>query len=113
MSLEHLNGALTLAIQLNNDEARANILQAIGIAYMRLDRPEEALRHYEESLEIKQRLSNKRGMATSLGEIGADPGAPRQDRARPSELPRSAETAARDRRQGRPEHHPHQSRRRS
>ena len=38
-SLEPLNSALTLAIQLNHDEARANMLQAIGIAYKQLGRP--------------------------------------------------------------------------
>ena len=68
-SLEHLNAGLTLAIELKNDQARADILQAIGIAYKRLDRPEEALRRFEESLEIKRRLGEKRGMAASLGEI--------------------------------------------
>src|SRR5262245_59227458 len=68
-SLEHLNSGLTLAIELKNDQARADILQAIGIAYKRLDRPEEALRRFEESLEIKRRLGEKRGMAASLGEI--------------------------------------------
>jgi serine/threonine protein kinase/tetratricopeptide (TPR) repeat protein len=68
-SLEHLNAGLTLAIELKNDQARADILQAIGIAYKRLDRPEEALRRFEESLEIKRKLGEKRGMAASLGEI--------------------------------------------
>jgi len=68
-SLEHLNAGLTLAIELKNDQARADILQAIGIAYKRLDRPEEALRRFQESLEIKRRLGEKRGMAASLGEI--------------------------------------------
>jgi tetratricopeptide (TPR) repeat protein len=68
-SLEHLNTGLTLAIELKNDQARADILQAIGIAYKRLDRPEEALRRFEESLEIKRKLGEKRGMAASLGEI--------------------------------------------
>ena len=68
-SLERLNGALTLAIQLNHEEARANILQAIGIAYKDQGRPDEALRRYEESLEIKRRLGDKRGMAASLSEI--------------------------------------------
>ena len=68
-SLDPLNTALTLAIQLNNDEARANVLQAIGIAYKRLGRSDEALRNYQASLEIKQRLGDKRGMAASLGEI--------------------------------------------
>jgi len=68
-SLEHLNAALTLAIQLNNDEARANVLQAIGIAYKDQGRPDEALRRYDESLEIKRRLGDKRGIAASLSEI--------------------------------------------
>jgi tetratricopeptide (TPR) repeat protein len=68
-SLERLNAALAIAIQLNREEARANILQAIGIAYKKLDKPDEALRHYQQSLEIKQKLGNKRGMAGSLGEI--------------------------------------------
>ena len=37
---------------------------------MRLNRPTEALKRYEESLEIKQRLGNKRGMAASYVQIG-------------------------------------------
>jgi eukaryotic-like serine/threonine-protein kinase len=70
-SLEPLNKALGLAIELNNEEARANVLQAIGIAYKQLDRPEEAIRRYQESLEIKRKLgpSQRRGMAASIGEI--------------------------------------------
>jgi tetratricopeptide (TPR) repeat protein len=68
-ALAPLNTALTLAIQLNHDEARANTLQAIGIAYKQLDKLDEALKNYQDSLEIKQRLGNKRGMAGSLGEI--------------------------------------------
>ena len=80
-SLEHLDKALSLAIQFDNDEARANILQAIGIAYMRLNRPTEALKRYEESLEIKQRLGNKRGMAASyvqMAEVQKTLGNPRE-----------------------------------
>jgi eukaryotic-like serine/threonine-protein kinase len=69
-SLEHLDKALSLAIQLDKTETRGNVLQAIGIAYMRLNRPTEALKRYEESLEIKQRLGNKRGMAASYVQIG-------------------------------------------
>ncbi len=70
-SLEYLNKALELAIELNNEEARANVLQAIGIAYKNLNRPEEAIRRYQESLEIKRKLgpSQRRGMAASIGEI--------------------------------------------
>jgi serine/threonine protein kinase/Tfp pilus assembly protein PilF len=69
-ALEPLDRALSLATQLENDEARANIQQAIGIAYMRLNRPAEALSRYEDSLKIKQRLGNKRGMAASYIQIG-------------------------------------------
>ena len=68
-ALAPLNTALTLAIQLNHDEVRANTLQAIGIAYKQLDKLDEALKNYQDSLEIKERLGNKRGMAGSLGEI--------------------------------------------
>jgi tetratricopeptide (TPR) repeat protein len=68
-ALDPLGSALNLAISFNQEEARANILQAIGVAYRRLDRPEEALKHFSESLELKRKLGNKGGMASSLGEI--------------------------------------------
>ena len=70
-ALEPLNKALSLAVEINNEEARANVLQAIGIAYKQLNRPEEAIRRYEESLAIKRKLgpSQRRGMASSIGEI--------------------------------------------
>jgi tetratricopeptide (TPR) repeat protein len=68
-SLQPLNNALSLAIQLGNDEARANVLQAIGVAYKRMGQPAEALKQYQESLAIKRRLGQKRGMAVSLSEI--------------------------------------------
>jgi tetratricopeptide (TPR) repeat protein len=67
--LEYLNRALTLAIQLENEEERATILQAIGIAYRLLNKQDEALRNYQESLATKRRLGDKRGMAASLNEI--------------------------------------------
>ena len=68
-SLQPLNTALTLAIELNREESRANVLQAIGIAYKQLNRLDEALPRYQQSLEIKQKLGNKGGMASSLTEI--------------------------------------------
>ena len=92
-SLEHLDKALSLATQLDNDEARANIQQAIGIAYMRLNRPNEALTRYQESLAIKQRLGNKRGMAASyvqIGEVQKTLGKPGRSR---EELPGGLEPA--------------------
>ena len=68
-SLDVLNKALTLSIQLANDHTRADALQAIGVAYKRLEKPSDALRYYRESLEIKRRLNNRAGMAASLSEI--------------------------------------------
>ena len=68
-SLAPLSSALTLAIDLGNEEARANILQATGVAYKLLNRPEEALRRDQESLAIKRKIGAKRGMAASLDEI--------------------------------------------
>jgi tetratricopeptide (TPR) repeat protein/tRNA A-37 threonylcarbamoyl transferase component Bud32 len=68
-SLEPLNQALSLAVAVDNDEARARILQAIGISYKRLNKPADALRNYEDSLAIKRRLGQKGGMASSLSEI--------------------------------------------
>jgi serine/threonine protein kinase/Tfp pilus assembly protein PilF len=67
--LEYLNRALTLAIQLDNLEEKAAILQAIGVAYKLLNRQDEALRNYQESLAIKRRIGDKRGIAASLNNI--------------------------------------------
>jgi eukaryotic-like serine/threonine-protein kinase len=68
--LEHLNRALTLAIQLENEEGKAAVLQAIAVAYRLLNKNDEALRNYQESLAIKRRLGDKQGMAASLDSIG-------------------------------------------
>ena len=68
-SLEYLNRGLALAIQLENDEEKAAILQATGVAYRNLGKQDEALRHFQQSLEIKQRLGDKRGMAVSFNQI--------------------------------------------
>jgi serine/threonine protein kinase/tetratricopeptide (TPR) repeat protein len=68
-SLEYLTRAQTLAVQLGNDEARANVLNAIGTAYRMLGKSDEALRYYEQSLDIKRRMGEKRGMALTLGEM--------------------------------------------
>src|SRR5215469_8419116 len=69
-SLDYLDRGLTLAIQLGNDEKKAVILQAIGIAYRLMNKPEEALRNYQEALAIERRMGFKRGVAASLNEMG-------------------------------------------
>jgi serine/threonine protein kinase/Tfp pilus assembly protein PilF len=69
VSLQPLNNALSLSVQLNNEEARANVLQAIGVAYKRLGRPSDALNQFQDSLAIKRRIGQKAGIAVSLAEI--------------------------------------------
>jgi len=68
-SLEYLNRALTLAIQLENQDERAAILNATGVAYKLLNKPDDAARYLQDSLAIRRRLGQKRGMAISLNEL--------------------------------------------
>jgi eukaryotic-like serine/threonine-protein kinase len=69
VGLEFLTRGLALAIQLENNEEKAAILQAMGVAYRRLGKQDEALHHYQQSLEIRQVLGDKRGMAVSFNQI--------------------------------------------
>jgi serine/threonine protein kinase/Tfp pilus assembly protein PilF len=64
--LDYLTRAQTLAVELGNDEERAQILQAMGAAYGALNKHEDALRNFRESLEIKRKLGLKTGIALSL-----------------------------------------------
>jgi serine/threonine protein kinase/Tfp pilus assembly protein PilF len=66
--LDFLNRALTLAIQLDNQEEKAAILQAIGVAYRLTDKLQEALKNYQDSMAIKRKIGDKRGIAVSLNE---------------------------------------------
>ena len=67
--LDFLSRALPLATELNNQEEKASILQATGIAYSYLNRPDDALHNFQESLAIKQQIGDKRGAAASLNQI--------------------------------------------
>ncbi len=68
-SLEPLNRALSLSIQIGNDEEKATSLHDIGYAYELLSKNEEALRNYEQALEIRRRIGDKRGIAKSLNKM--------------------------------------------
>src|SRR5882724_2800311 len=68
-SLDYLNRGLSLAVELDNPDGKATILNAIGAAYEQLNKPEDALRNYEESLAIKRGLGQKPGIALTLGNI--------------------------------------------
>jgi len=68
-SLDPLNRALSLSVQLGNDEERGTSLHAIGAAYRMLNKPEDALRNFQEALAIRRRTGQKRGIAFSLNEM--------------------------------------------
>jgi tetratricopeptide (TPR) repeat protein len=68
-SIEPLTQALTLSVTLDNREAKGKVLQALGIAYRSLNKLEDALKMYQESIEIKRAIGDKRGIAASLSEI--------------------------------------------
>jgi serine/threonine protein kinase/tetratricopeptide (TPR) repeat protein len=68
-ALDPLNRGLSLAIQVDNQEQKALLLEAMGISYRLMNKPEEALRNYQESLAIQRRIGQKRGEAASLNEM--------------------------------------------
>ncbi len=64
--LEYLTRAQGMAVEFGNDEEKAQILQAMGIAYSDLTKWEDALRSFQDSLAIKRRLGLKKGIGDSL-----------------------------------------------
>jgi eukaryotic-like serine/threonine-protein kinase len=69
--LEYLTRAQALSIEVQDDTERAQILQAMGVAYSIMQRPDDALKNLQESLEIKTKLGLKKGIADSLQMIGS------------------------------------------
>jgi eukaryotic-like serine/threonine-protein kinase len=65
-ALDYSNRALPLAIQFGNDEAKGTILQVIGVSYDQLDKEDEALRYFQQALEVRRKLDDKRGIAVTL-----------------------------------------------
>ncbi len=68
-SLEYLTRAQSLAIRLDNPEQRSAVAHATGVAYKLMNKPNDALRQYQEALDIRTRLDQKRGIAVSLNEM--------------------------------------------
>ena len=58
-----------MAIESGNDEERSEILQAMGGAYAALNKQEDAIRNYQDSLAIKTKLGLKKGIADSMEAI--------------------------------------------
>jgi tetratricopeptide (TPR) repeat protein len=68
-AFDPLNKGLSVAVQTDNQEAKALILHAIGVAYRLSNKPQDALDNYQQSLAIDKRLGQKWGMAASLSEM--------------------------------------------
>lgn len=64
--LEYLTRAQGMAVEFGNDEEKAQILQAMGVAYSVLTKWDDALRSFQDSLAIKRRLGLKKGIGDSL-----------------------------------------------
>jgi tetratricopeptide (TPR) repeat protein len=65
-ALEPLTKGLTLAVERDNQEQKALVLQAIGISYRMLNKPDAALRNYRDAMEINRRLGLNRNLAGNL-----------------------------------------------
>jgi len=68
-SLDPLNRAYTLSIQMDNQEQKAASLHFMAVAYGMLSKPEETLRYEDEALAIWRRVGQKRGLALSLNQM--------------------------------------------
>ena len=68
-SLDPLNRALSLAIQVDNQEQKGSILHVFGAAYSSLNKPDDALQNYKQALEIRRSLGEKKGVADGLNMI--------------------------------------------
>ena len=68
-SLDYLNRAQSLAVELNNRQGKAIVLHDLGEAYRMLNRPQDALQNFDQSLQIKKQIGDKKGTAASLDEV--------------------------------------------
>jgi len=88
-SLDSLNRALTLAVQLGNDAEKALILDAIGTAYQYMNKRDEALNNLQQALLIKRKLGDKGGIAETLNSMAGV----QQDIGKPDQAQKSYEEA--------------------
>jgi tetratricopeptide (TPR) repeat protein len=71
-ALEPLSKGVSLAVQVDNQEQKALILQALGISYRMMNKPDEAIRSIQDSIEITRKLGMKLLLATNLSELALD-----------------------------------------
>ncbi len=68
-ALEPLNKALSLTIQTSNVEMKALVELCIGISYRLLGKPDDAMRNYQDSVAVNEKIGQKRGVAAALAEM--------------------------------------------
>lgn len=68
-AIDPLTRALTIAVQTDNEEEKALVLHALGVTYRLLNKPEDAVRNYEQAMEINKRLGLKRNLAVNYTEF--------------------------------------------
>jgi eukaryotic-like serine/threonine-protein kinase len=68
-ALEPLNKGLSLAVQMDLQELKGLILQSIGISYRLMNKPDDAMRSYQEAMALNRRLGLKRNLAGNLVEM--------------------------------------------
>src|SRR5271154_1844993 len=68
-ALEPLSKGEYLTNSSGNQEQHAVILLAMGVAYQFLQKNEEALRYFGDSITISQKLGQKRAVAVAMGDI--------------------------------------------
>ncbi|MFX0066951.1 MAG: tetratricopeptide repeat protein, partial [Candidatus Hermodarchaeota archaeon] len=69
-ALEYATRAYTLATQQKDDQWQANALIWQANIYKKTGEPQKALKNYQQSYDIYERLENWGGMATALGNMG-------------------------------------------
>jgi serine/threonine protein kinase/Tfp pilus assembly protein PilF len=68
-ALDILSRALLLAGDIENQRAKGDALQGMGVAYKIMNRLDDALNYYNQALEIRRASGNNIGVASTLGEI--------------------------------------------
>jgi serine/threonine protein kinase/tetratricopeptide (TPR) repeat protein len=68
-ALDPLNTGLSLTVQTDDQDLKALILQSMGISYRLMNKPDDAVRSYQDAMAINRRLGLKRNLAGNLVEM--------------------------------------------